>query len=190
MKTFWDKLTKRQKYYAYGGAAFIIAVLVLQFALFPFLEERKKMQKAIASHEKNLREMIALGAHYETLKQGSEEIRRGLQRRPPDFTLYSHLERKAGEAGLKTNVKYINPSGAAGKDPYEESSVEMKLEKITLKQLTDFLYLAESPLDLVKVRRISIRKIKEAPEYLSVLIQAVTYKPSKGEAAPPGVRSR
>ena len=40
-----------------------------------------------------------------------------------------------------------------------------------MKQLTDFLYLVESPEEMIRVRRISLVKMKESPEYLSALIQ-------------------
>ncbi len=53
----------------------------------------------------------------------------------------------------------------------------MKLDKLTMKQLTDFLYLAESPEEMIRVRRLSLAKMKESPEYLSALIQVFTYQP-------------
>ena len=64
------------------------------------------------------------------------------------------------------------PTGA-----YEETAVEMKLDKLTMRQLTDFLYRVESPEEMIRVRRISVAKMKESPEYLSALIQVFTYQP-------------
>ncbi len=59
----------------------------------------------------------------------------------------------------------------------------MKLDKLTMKQLTDFLYLVESREEMVRIRKMSIGKMKESPEYLSALIQVFTYQP-----LPPGSR--
>jgi hypothetical protein len=50
-----------------------------------------------------------------------------------------------------------------------------------MKQLTDFLYLVESREELVRIRKMSVVKMKESPEYLSVLLQVFTY-----QALPPG----
>ena len=47
---------------------------------------------------------------------------------------------------------------------YEETTVEMKLDKLTMKQLTDFLYQAELPEEMIRIRRISIVKMKESPK--------------------------
>jgi hypothetical protein len=57
----------------------------------------------------------------------------------------------------------------------------MRLDKLTMKQLTDFLYLVESREELVRIRKMSVVKMKESPEYLSVLLQVFTY-----QALPPG----
>jgi hypothetical protein len=59
--------------------------------------------------------------------------------------------------------------------------VEMRLDRLTMKQLTDFLYLVESREELVRIRKMSVVKMKESPEYLSVLLQVFTY-----QALPPG----
>ena len=69
----------------------------------------------------------------------------------------------------------LNRRGWTG--AYEESAVEMRLDKLTMKQLTDFLYQVESREELVRIRKMSIGKMKESPEYLSVSIQVYTYQP-------------
>ena len=71
----------------------------------------------------------------------------------------------------------MNPLPSAPAGTYEETAVEMKLDKLTMKQLTDFLYLVESPEEMIRIRRLSLVKMKESPEYLSALIQVSTYQP-------------
>jgi general secretion pathway protein M len=177
MKDFWDQLTSTQKYYAAGGAALALALLILLLTVFPLGEARRKLDRSIAANEKILKEMTALSGEYAALKQQAEDIRQALARRPRDFTLFTYLEKKAAETQLKPNIKYINPSRPATAGAFEESSVEMKLDAITMKQMTDFLFAVESPRDLVKVRKIAIAKMKESPEYLTMTLQATTYLP-------------
>jgi general secretion pathway protein M len=183
MRRFWEQLTQSQRFSLTAGLVFVAGALVVQFALFPYLDSRKKVQNAISASEKTLRELSVLGAEYGVLRQRSEEIRRVIDRRPPGFALFSYLEKRAGDAGVKTNIKSINPLKSTPAGAYEESVVEVKLDKLTMKQLTDFLYQVESPTDLVRVRKMSVAKMKESPEYLTVLIQVYTYQP-----IPPGGR--
>lgn len=179
MKEFWNKLTKSKQYYLIGGAAFVVIFLVFQFLIFPLWDTRQKTLNSIRVNEKVLKEMSILGAEYSVLKERAEAVQRVLANRPQDFTLFSYLEKKAGEIQLKPNIKYINPLKGSVTGAYEESSVEMKLDSMTMKQLTDFLYLAESPKDFIRISKISINKMKESPEYLTATIQVTTFQPSK-----------
>jgi general secretion pathway protein M len=177
MKRFWEQLTKSQKQTVIAGLVFAAAAFLVQFAVFPYFDARQKAMGAIAASEKTLRELASLSAEYGALRQRSEEIRRVIERRPPGFALFSYLEKRAADAGVKTNIKSINPLKSSPEGAYEETAVEIRLDKLTMKQLTDFLYLVESREDLVRIRKMSIGKMKESPEYLSVLIQAFTYQP-------------
>jgi general secretion pathway protein M len=183
MRHFWDHLTKRQKYIVIAGIVFVGAALFNQFALAPYLEARQKVRSAITAGEKALRELSVLGAEYGVLRARSEKIKRLTERRAPGFSLFSYLEKQADQAAVKTNIRSINPFKSSSTGVYEETAVEMKLDKVTMKQLVDFLYLVESPEDMVRIRKASIYKMKESPEYLSVLIQVFTY-----QALPSGSR--
>lgn len=183
MRRFWEQLTRSQKQTVIVGLVFVVAALLVQFAVFPYFDARQKVRGAIAGSEKALRELATLSAEYGGIRQRSEEIRRVIERRPPGFALFSYLEKRAGEAGVKTNIKSINPLKSTPAVAYEETAVEMRLDKLTMKQMTDFLYLVESREEMVRVRKMSIGKMKESPEYLSVLIQVFTYQP-----LPPGSR--
>ncbi|TSA48101.1 MAG: hypothetical protein D4R56_01045 [Deltaproteobacteria bacterium] len=181
MRRFWEQLTKSQKLIVIAGLVFVAASLLVQFAVFPYFEARQKISGAIAGSEKALRELATLGAEYGVLRRRSAEIQRVIERRPPGFALFSYLEKRAGDAGVKTNIKSINPLKSSPAESYEETAVEMRLDKLTMKQLTDFLYQVESREELVRIRKMSVVKMKENPEYLSVLLQVFTY-----QALPPG----
>lgn len=177
MRHFWDQLTKSQKYTVTAGLVFVSAVLLFQFVVAPYVESRRKVRSAIAANEKALRELSALGAEYGVLRAGPEKIKQSIERRPPGFALFSYLEKRADEAAVKTHIRSMNPLKPSPAGLYDETAVEMKLDRLTMKQLVDFLYLVESPEEMVRIRRASVAKMREAPEYLSVSIQAFTYQP-------------
>ncbi len=179
MNTYWNNLSKQQQYALSGGICAVFALLLIQFLVLPFLDAKKTVNQAIKNNEKILGEIMPLAAEYRGLKRQGERIQQVLARRIPEFTLFSYLERVAGEAGVKSNIKYINASRGSISGPYEELPVEIKLEKITLKQLTDFFYILESPQDLIRVKKIAVAKMKESPEYLTAQIQAVTVQLKK-----------
>lgn len=184
MKAFWEKLTPSQQIFLGIGGAVVLILLVVQFVLLPFAEAKARTRRSIAAQEKILRELAPLGVEYRLLTRRVEEMQRIFARRPADFSLFSYCEKKTGEAGIKTNVKSINPTRIPMSGPYEEALVDMKIDRVTLAQLAQFLYLVESPPDLIRVKKIGITKMKDTPEYLQVNVQAATYQSSGG--APPG----
>jgi general secretion pathway protein M len=183
MRHFWDQLTKDQKRNVIAGLALVAGALLVQFAVVPWFEARQRVAGAIAGSEKTIRELASLGAEYGVLRQRSEEIKRVVERRPPGFALFSYLEKGAGDAGVKANIRSMNPLKSVPVEAYEETAVEMKLDKLTMKQLTDFLYLVESREDLVRIRKMTVGKMKESPEYLTAVFQVFTY-----QSLPPGSR--
>ncbi len=176
---YWTKfkfrLTKRERYYVSAGAILVIFIIILQFVLFPFLGEKKKIKLSIQTKEQTLKELVSLSSEYMALKDNSVDIEKTLARRSGNFTLFSFLEKQAGRSGVKPNIKYMKPSTSTNPESYKESTVEMKLENVTLEQLVEYLYLVESPENLVGIKRISIKQSRGSPEYLTVLIQLVTY---------------
>ncbi|MCD6487542.1 MAG: type II secretion system protein M [Syntrophobacterales bacterium] len=176
---YWTKfkfrLTKRERYYVSAGIVMVILIVILQFALFPFLAEKKKVRRSIQAKEQTLKKLISLSSEYMALKTNSVDIEKALAGRPGNFTLFSFLEKQAGRSGVKPNIKYMKPSTSTNRESYNESTVEMKLENVTLEQLVEYLYLVESPENLVMIKRISIKQSRGSPEYLTVLMQLVTY---------------
>lgn len=187
LREAWNKLGQRDRLVLTAGMILVGAIFVIQFALVPYIEARDKLTKSLRTNEKILKEMIVLGSEYRALSKGVNEIRTGMSRRASNFTLFSHLEKKAGEAGVRKNIKHMQPSRSSPAGAYEEVSVEIKLEKITLKELVDFLYAVESPEEMVRVKRMSVKRAVEAPQYLSALIQVATFvEAARGRAVSSG----
>jgi len=178
MKRYWDKLGTRERLIVLGGAGIAVAVLLVQFVILPFWEERTRVAKALDAQEKLLAEMHAQLADYRLIKRDMDLIQRALASRPPGFTLNGFVDRKAREAGVRANVRAINPSRGASAGAYEEALADVSLERITLRQLVQFLHKADSPRDAVRIRKLTVRKSLESPEYLTATVQLATYQPA------------
>jgi general secretion pathway protein M len=170
------KLAKREKYLVMLAGCAIAFFLVFQFVIFPFLDERKRMRRSIAAKQESFKEVLRLRGEYEVQKKGFQGIKQILSKRKAGFTLFSFLEKSAGEAELKGHIKYMKPSTTQSTGPYKESTVEMKLEQITLKQLVDYLYRVESPESLISIKRISIKENKGESGYLDAVFQVFTFQ--------------
>lgn len=170
------KLAKREKYLVSAATLFVAAFFLFQFLILPFFESRRKLQRGVRAKEDGLQEIKRLSSEYYRYQKGSQRIKETLARRKKGFTLFSFLEKSAGDAGIKAHIKYMKPSISAGPGPYKESLVEMKLEAITLKQLIDYLHRIESPDDVVSIKRASIRENKRESGYLDAILQVLTFQ--------------
>ncbi|MBN1276773.1 MAG: type II secretion system protein M [Deltaproteobacteria bacterium] len=170
------KLAKREKYLVALGLGFIVTLFLFTFLISPFFEKRDRLKRSLSTKEEALQEIVMLSAEYEAQSKGAEGLQETLARRERDFTLFSFLEKAAGESNVKDTIKYMKPSVAQGSGPYKESMVQMELEKITLKQLVDYLYRIESQEKAVAVRRIEIRENKREQGYLNAVIHVLTFQ--------------
>mgnify|MGYP005631409261 CR=1 FL=1 len=148
----------------------------MQFLIFPFFEARNRLQRGVSAKEDGLKEIVRLSSEYNRYRRSSQGIKRVIAQRRKGFTLFSFLENRAGDAGIKTYIKYMKPSISTGAGPYKESQIEMKLEEITLRQLVDYLYRIESPDNVVSIKRISIKENKKKSGRLDAILQILTFK--------------
>jgi general secretion pathway protein M len=169
------QLAKREKYLISLAVVVIALALVIQLAIMPFVDKREQYASSVTGKQRNLQEMLSLRQEYLALQEGANIVSQKLANRPESFTLFSFLEKAAGDAGVKNNIKYMKPSASTGKGPFKESLVEMKLERITLGQMADYLKRIESPANLVSIKRISIQSNKKETQYLDVIMQVLTF---------------
>ena len=170
------KLAKREKYLVAAAGVVILILLIFQFLVNPFVKEKKRLTNDAKRKQTELQEMVKMSAEYKLLKQNSKDLQRALAGRRKGTTLFSFLEKEADNADVKGHIKYMKPSVSEGAGPYKESMVEMKLDGITLKQLTDYVYRIESPENVISIKRISIKEDTKASGYLDVILQALTFE--------------
>lgn len=183
IREFWNRLEKKQRYYIAGAAIFVALALILEFGIFSLLDAKERIERSVQINQKKLSELVSLDHEFGKLQAKTAKVKRALAARTADYSLFSYVEKKAAQAGCQGNIKSMNSSRGAQAASYEESIVDIKLDKITIRQLTDFLYYAESATDLVRIKRISVSKMKGSPEYLTAQIQLASFQFSASHPA-------
>lgn len=169
------KLSKREKYSIYLIAGFICLFVFFQFILFPFIDERDRLKRTIKVKTKILKEMIVLKSEYDMIKKKSGLSKNLIAMRKKGFTLFSFLDKNTGEAGIKDHISYMKPSSSVQKNSkYKISLVEMKLQAITLEQLTTYLYKIETSKNNVFIKRISITKTGKQEQFINAVLHVET----------------
>jgi hypothetical protein len=150
---------------AAGGAA-VLAFLLLQLLFLPLWEKQKRLESSIKAKEGELLELKSLVAQYKRLKaQGATS--RGRRQDGP-FNLFSILERIATQGQLMDKIDYMRPGTLKLDKTREEKWVELKLSRITLKELTGYLHKLQSVGEGIYIKRLSARK---DGDYLNMILQ-------------------
>lgn len=168
-------LTKREKYAIYALSGAILLFILIQFIVFPSIDKRKRLKRALQVKEDDLLEMIALKSDYNAIEKRMNLAKVRFENREKGFTLFSFLDSLTGKARIKEYVTYMKPSTTVQKNnSYKISQVEMKLKGLTLKQLTNYLHMIETSKNIVYIKKLSISKTGEQESFIDVVLQVET----------------
>ena len=170
------KLAKREKFLVGIAGGCLVLFVLFKFLVFPLLDSKERLEKGIRKKASGLDRIVQLSSEYQTYQRGSQGVQQALGKRKRGFTLFSFLDEAAGASDVKSYIKYMKPSVSPGTGPYKESTVEMKLEGVTLEQLVGYLHRIESPSDLVNIKRITISENKKEEGYLDAILQVFTFQ--------------
>ena len=169
------KMNKRERYAIVLAAGVIGVFLVVTFVVEPFLNRKDRLKKNLDDKTVVLEQMRQLQSEYDTLTQKTEISKSIFSRRQKGFKLNSFLVRLAGEAGIKDRISSMKPTTRVDRNSrYKISRVEMKLDAITLEQLTTYLYGVETSKNMVDITKISISKKDKKEGLLTAILQVET----------------
>lgn len=169
------KLNKREQISVAAAGAAVLLFLVLQFLVFPLMDKNERLEKTISTRQQELAEIQVLRTQYRETAQKAESMQQRLKTRRRGFTLFSFLEALAGQTGVKTRIAYMKPSSTTLKESsYRISSVEMKLQEVTMSQLLAYLHGIETSRDMISIKRLSISKGEKNSDLLNTVFQVET----------------
>lgn len=170
-----DSLSSREKWILAGGLIFIVCFMLLNLVVLPFIDNREQLKQALVRKQNELVEMTRLQADYKALQVQEGTIQARIADRDPRFSLFTFLDRQATASGVKKQIQSMKPSVVEGEQNMDEALVDMKLQRISLKALVDFLLLVESEKFVVFIKRISIQENSVENGLLDVNLQLATF---------------
>jgi general secretion pathway protein M len=168
-------LQRREKMAVMLASAALVIFLILELIIFPIIDRRTRLHSLINSQKLTLAEMQSKQEQYNALTRNTRDMENRLKRRAKNFTLFSLIDQLAGKNGIKTNIASMKPNTANLKNsPYGLSTVEMKINALTMDQLAPFLHGIENNNNMVWIKRLSISKGGKNDRLLDVVLQVAT----------------
>ena len=168
-------LNKREKIMVFGTAAVMVVFVLIQLMIVPVFEKRGILQKRLAARQEIYAEIRAMRKEYQTMRHHVESARNRFENRAANFTLFSFLDRLAGETNVKNNIAYMRPSSTVAEDSgVKRSRVELKVQDVALRDLAAYLHGIETSRNMVVVKRLSINKSGPQNRLLTAILQVET----------------
>jgi type II secretory pathway component PulM len=173
------RVNPRERKILFGGIGCTLALSVYLFVISPYYTAINALDRRISAKSKELAEILTMRGEYLRLKENTRGLE-NVMRSARGFPLLSFLENLAATNQLKTKIADMKPVTTPLNERFKETSVEMKLEDVTLKQLIDYLYQIEQAPQPLQIKRIHITKKKDQT-YLTVTLQVSTFEIIEGE---------
>ncbi len=169
------RLSNRERYAVYAASIAICLFVIVQFILFPAIDNKARLKRSLQVKTKVLEEMRGLQAEFDAIKQKSEQLKRRFATREKGFTLFSFLDRLARDTGIKNQIAYMKPASAVQKKgQFKISTVEMKIQAVSLSKLADYLYEIETSKNMVTIKRASFVKKGKGKGLIDAVLQVET----------------
>ena len=173
----FNNLNKRERYAIIAGISVLCIFLIVQYIIEPVFNKTEQKKKNLQTKSVMLEQMRQWQAEYDRLTQKANLSQSRFRSRQRGFTLYAFLNRLAGEAQIKDRITNMKPTKKVQKNSrYKLSRVEMKLDAITLEQLTNYLYKIETSKNMVDVKKISISKKDKKQRLINAVLQVETFE--------------
>jgi len=171
------RLNQREKVALGMGIAFVGIFVFVKFFIFPFVDTRERLERSLAVHTRHYEEILQLRASYLEMQARAAQSKIRFERRRRGFTLFSFLEELAAQVGIKDRITSMKPMNNKLKDsPYTQSLVDMKLNGISMEQMTQFIYRIETSQNMIHIRRLSLSKKEDDKGLLNVILQVETFE--------------
>ncbi|RME24982.1 MAG: hypothetical protein D6806_08705 [Deltaproteobacteria bacterium] len=127
------------------------------------------MRRRVDDTTDKLQQMLGLRQEYEQAKKLRKQSEQRIKA-ARNIQLMGMLENLAKQVGIDTKEIEMNPRSPATNPEtnIEEERVEVKLEKITIDSLVEFLQRIESRSDTIAVRSLHVKHNFREPKFLSV----------------------
>ena len=178
---FLQNLGARERLFVICGVVALLLTIIYALVIDPLTTQSVQLDRRILKTQRDVQELYTLQRQYQAHKQILDDINAKLQRQK-NFAIFSHLEKLAGDTGIRGKIVYMKPTVSTPSDAYEEESVEIKMEGVTLQQLIRYLYQVENSPQFLKIKRLHIKPRFDNRQLLTATFRVSTFTPKQGAA--------
>ncbi|MEK6680555.1 MAG: type II secretion system protein GspM [Nitrospirota bacterium] len=170
------KIEKKEKRILIIGGIIAALLLSYEFLLSPFLERINRHEAMIGKKEKELSEIKTMKEEYLLLREKMKEV--DAKARAKSGSALSELENIALRSNIRKNISSMKPQiSSAAPEGHRETTIEIRIENITLYELVNYLNMAEGSAHPMRIKKLNIKTRYDNPKKLdsTVVISSMEY---------------
>jgi len=151
-------LAPREQMAAGAGIA-VVLLLIIVIPVACASHRLSKMQVQIDSHEKNISKIVSKIGEFNDAKAKLKSVE-GQIKPKSQVQLRTKIESLANQSNISSNIDSLKESSNPGED-FEELVVDVKMSKLQLSQIIEFIFGVEGQNDL----KLHVNRIQLKPRY-------------------------
>ncbi len=153
----FNNLNPRERLFVFVGGVLLLLVLVYLVLLMPYRQALNALDNQIASRTLQLQEVNRLRADYLALQQEVSQVERLLDRQR-SFSALTFVENVVGRTAGRENLVSMRPQPTVTNNQFAFESVEVKLEKLALRQVLELLWAVDNADLPVQVKNLYLKQ--------------------------------
>ena len=177
---FWQTLQTRERLFIGGAGAALVLFLIFKLAIDPLFKHSSELDRQIVTARRQLAELRTMQQEYQRQKSVVDSINSQLKRQQ-NFAIVSRLEELARQTGIQPNkILSMRQAPSTPSEMYNEESIEVKMDGVTLEQLVRYLYQIENSPQLLKIKRLDIKPHLDNRQLLNTTFRVSAFTLKEG----------
>jgi type II secretory pathway component PulM len=157
MTAFFSNLSARERWLVLGAAVFVGSALLFAIIVNPIMDKKQRYIRMAQDKRQDLAEFNEFASEYRSLQSSLAEMKRKVASGSSDMSLLAAMESSARKLGLADRIASMKPFTSELESGMVQSSVEMRVEKIDLKGLVQFIEAIETGPNMAVTTRLRIK---------------------------------
>jgi len=175
LKERWQHFSQRERIIVSAGGAVIAGVLVFLLIIDPLMASIDKLDRQARRKAKDSQELALVAQEYVVKQARIAKLEQRMPSPPAQFSLLAFMEEATTTAQIRDRITGMQPQAPIVVQGYQETSVDLRLDGVSLPQILALLVAIEqAPYD-VQVHHLQMKPKYDNPVNLDATLRIVTY---------------
>jgi general secretion pathway protein M len=175
LKERWQQFSQRDRIILAVGGAFVAAALVYLLVIDPLIETIDRLDRQARRKAKDSQELALVAQEYLVKQARVAKLEERMPVPPAQFSLLAFMEEATTTAQIRDRIVGMQPQAPIIVQGYQETSVDLRLDGVSLPQLLALLVAIERAPYAVQVQYLQMKPQYDTPINLDATLRIVSY---------------